>query len=46
MLRSAIRPMVRFAEHVRLHYNATALSWWGKELSTIAPEMVEADALE
>jgi hypothetical protein len=46
MLRSAIRPMVRFAEHVRLHHRATALSWWGKELSKVAPEMVEADALE
>jgi hypothetical protein len=46
MLRSAIRPMVRFAEHIRLHYDKTALSWWGNELSTIAPEMVAADALE
>jgi hypothetical protein len=46
LLRSAIRPMVRFAEHTRIHYGQAADLWWGDELSTIAPGMVEADALE
>lgn len=45
LLRSAIRPMVRFAEHTRIHYGHTPEHWWGNELSTIAPGMVEADAL-
>lgn len=45
LLRSAIRPMVRFAEHTRIHYGVTPELWWGDELSTIAPGMVEADAL-
>lgn len=45
LLRSAIRPMVRFAEHTRIHYGQLPEIWWGDELSTIAPEMVEADAL-
>lgn len=38
--------MVRFAEHVRVHYEIEPGLWWGKELATIAPEMVQADALE
>jgi hypothetical protein len=45
LLRSAIRPMVRFAEHTRIHYGQLPQAWWGDELSTIAPGMVEADAL-
>lgn len=46
VLRSAIRPMVRFAEYVRLHYQRELDRWWGTELATIAPQMVQADALE
>lgn len=45
LLRSAIRPMVRFAEHTRTHYDQSPAAWWGDELATIAPGMVEADAL-
>jgi hypothetical protein len=45
LLRSAIRPMVRFAEHTRIQYGQTPELWWGDELSDIAPGMVEADAL-
>ncbi|WP_458117285.1 hypothetical protein [Arthrobacter sp. D2-10] len=45
LLRSAVRPMVRFAEFVRTHYGYVPKEWWGEELSSIAPGMVEADAL-
>lgn len=46
VLRAAIRPMVRFAEYVRVHYQRDLDRWWGTELATIAPQMVQADALE
>jgi hypothetical protein len=45
LLRTAIRSMVRFAEHTRVHFGQTPEFWWGGELATIAPGMVEADSL-
>lgn len=46
LLRSAIRPMVRFAEHTRIHYGHDEDPWWGDELSSIATQMVLTETLE
>ncbi|MEV8181430.1 hypothetical protein [Specibacter sp. NPDC078692] len=42
-LRSAIRPMVRFAEHTRTHHNETPENWWGKELAGVASTIAESE---
>lgn len=42
-LRSAVRPMVRFAEFVRNHYDRPADRWWGAELDELARGIARAE---
>lgn len=43
MLRSAVRPMVRFAEFVRHRYDHPADRWWGTELDELARGIARAE---
>lgn len=42
-LRSAVRPMVRFAEFVRHHYGRADGRWWGSELDELAHGIARAE---
>ncbi|UKA55164.1 hypothetical protein LFT45_04305 [Arthrobacter sp. FW305-BF8] len=45
-LRSAMRPMVRFAEFVREHYDHPSDRWWGPELDELARGIAQAEATQ